>query len=944
MLRLAIKKLITNHWKTLCLLVGAVLAVAVVSAVPIYSDAVLQRVLIKDIEKYQLDTGRYPGIVYVSFSNIRYARNRVKYLDELEAAVTSLPTDYIPLPVISKYAAFLLDYLSVQEQEWKDYRSFVSLDYFEENVEVVSGRMYEPGLHDGVYEAVVAESFFSGAPYEMDTVYTYDSSFEGDQTIKVRIVGVIRLVDTGNAYWYRTPDSYKRSFIISAQDMRGILNEDRYIVLLSEASWYFAMDYKGIRAADMNPLLSGFKAYAKFLDKTPTMPLAGILEKYENRYNNILLLISILVVPIMLMLLYYIFMVSQLKVQGEKSEISVMQSRGASRSFILCTYFIESLFIVFIAIAAGYPLGVFICSFIGLSNGFLEFINRRALDVKPNMLSVYFAAGISSIFVLTSIIPAISQSRVSVVEQKRRQVRRKKPPVWKILFLDIILLSVSVYLLYNQRRELALMMSTGVKAAAAGIDYMLYIASTLFIIGSGLLFMRLYPLLLKFIYRVGRRFWGPVAFASFHQINQNDQSVTFIMLFLIMALSLGIFTSAAARTINTHVEDNILCLNGADLKISSTWTKYDRKGNPIIEDPMDFGTMSLDPTYDSSKVYYHEPNFAQYERLEGVETAARVYINNSTSVSLGIGNNASCTLMAVDPYFFAQVAWSRPGLNRYHLNDYMNVLTDMPQAVLLSSNLRERLGVSVGEVVSIRTKDGSIDGVVAAFIDFFPGYAPQRADKNGNPVSQELCVMNLEYLYSRMSMDPYNVWIKKTPGTPDSVVYEAIKEGVRGISNVRISSASVNVANAKNDPVLQGTNGMFSLGFIVSMLIFMLGFLIYWILSIQHRTLQFGVFRAMGLGRAKVLLMLFQEQVLVSGGALAAGFFIGGLACMLYVPMFELSYWQVGQSVPFRVLADLSDIAKISIILGIVLAAGLLILTRLVLKSRIDQALKLGED
>ena len=44
----------------------------------------------------------------------------------------------------------------------------------------------------------------------------------------------------------------------------------------------------------------------------------------------------------------------------------------------------------------------------------------------------------------------------------------------------------------------------------------------------------------------------------------------------------------------------------------------------------------------------------------------------------------------------------------------------------------------------------------------------------------------------------------------------------------------------KNDPVLQGTNGILTVGFIVVLLLCTVGFLIYWILSIQSRALLFA--------------------------------------------------------------------------------------------------------
>ena len=41
------------------------------------------------------------------------------------------------------------------------------------------------------------------------------------------------------------------------------------------------------------------------------------------------------------------------------------------------------------------------------------------------------------------------------------------------------------------------------------------------------------------------------------------------------------------------------------------------------------------------------------------------------------------------------------------------------------------------------------------------------------------------------------------------------------------------IIESKNDPLLQGFNGMLTLGFIITMFVCVIGFLIYWILSIK---------------------------------------------------------------------------------------------------------------
>ena len=148
----------------------------------------------------------------------------------------------------------------------------------------------------------------------------------------------------------------------------------------------------------------------------------------------------------------------------------------------------------------------------------------------------------------------------------------------------------------------------------------------------------------------------------------------------------------------------------------------------------------------------------------------------------------------------------------------------------------------------------------------------------------------------------------------------------------------------KNDALLQGMNGMLTLGFIASMLISLLGFLIYWIISIQNRTLQFGILRAMGMSLAKVIGMLACEQLLVSGAAIVLGVIVGGMTGDMFIPLLQIMYSAADQVPPFRIMAYGEDYIKVYIVIGIMITLGFMTLWRIISKIRIDQAVKLGED
>ena len=89
----------------------------------------------------------------------------------------------------------------------------------------------------------------------------------------------------------------------------------------------------------------------------------------------------------------------------------------------------------------------------------------------------------------------------------------------------------------------------------------------------------------------------------------------------------------------------------------------------------------------------------------------------------------------------------------------------------------------------------------------------------------------------------------------------------------------------------------------------------------------------------EIIMMIVYEQLLVSGVAIFAAIFIGGVTSDLFVPLFQ-SIFDASQSVP----PERSDYLKLYAVIGVMLLTAFVVLGRLIKKIKISQALKLGED
>jgi putative ABC transport system permease protein len=120
--------------------------------------------------------------------------------------------------------------------------------------------------------------------------------------------------------------------------------------------------------------------------------------------------------------------------------------------------------------------------------------------------------------------------------------------------------------------------------------------------------------------------------------------------------------------------------------------------------------------------------------------------------------------------------------------------------------------------------------------------------------------------------------------------------------------------------------------------------MIYWIISIKSRTLQFGISRALGVTKTGIMLMLITEQILISGMAVAVGFILGKIGSYLFVPLLGLNYVSADDVVPFVVRALRSDVYQILGVMGGMLLVCFAIISGIVIRQKIDRAVKLGEE
>jgi putative ABC transport system permease protein len=516
---------------------------------------------------------------------------------------------------------------------------------------------------------------------------------------------------------------------------------------------------------------------------------------------------------------------------------------------------------------------------------------------------------------------------------------------WHKTFLDIILLAVSVYLLVGFNKRLDELKQLALDPNALQVDPLLFFMPALFALGCGLLALRIYPWLIKLIYWIGRKWWTPALYSTLLQISRSSSQYLTIKVFLIMTVAMGLFSANAARTINGNMEDKIHYSTGADIQLKTHWDNDAPPPPPPNGPPMaeDAGAAAAVPKV----VTYTEPSFITMKELAGVGTAARVFRKPDASFSV-TGGDDQTVLYGIDTFDFGQVAWMRGGLLDHHINSYLNLMASDPKAVLISRSMAEKYNVKPGDPISVRW-DGldSAGFTVYGIIDYWPGWNPLPASAVAGSAEEgvnrpNLIVGHLPYIQNHLALEPYEVWIKLKEGATSKVIYEDLQK--KEIPVEELVDANQLLIRSKNDPFRLAINGVMTLGFVISMMISLFGFLLFWVLTLAGRTLQFGILRAMGISFMQIIGMLLSEQLLTSAAAVLIGVFIGNLVSDLFVPLFQLSFNASEQVPPFEIIHRLSDYVQLYSVVGVMLAVGLAVLGVRVSRMKITQALKLGEE
>jgi putative ABC transport system permease protein len=668
--------------------------------------------------------------------------------------------------------------------------------------------------------------------------------------------------------------------------------------------------------------------------------------------------------PCLVLLILFIRMISAQILSLEENDILVLRSRGATKLQVFILYIQQSGIIAFAGCVLGIVLGYIMCRAAASTDGFLRFTAKDIGTYKFVWQMLVYAVAAAVIMVLFITVPVWKKSKDAISEHSRGRISKKKP-LWEKCFIDVILLALSAYLLYNYNKQKSTLAISVLENRS--IDPVMILDNSLFIFAAALLCVRLTGLIILLVDRLFKKRFSPAMYASFLQLKRTRYNQGFLAVFLIMTVAGGIFDANMARTMNSNMEKRIVYNVGCDAIYNEDFRLRIQKNKD--------GSVSW---------MYDEPDFGKYESLknEGIcDGVTRVLEDERVDISAGSGSISDAYLMAINTKEFGETAKlqsdQNDDINDAHWFNYLNELAKEPDGVIISSNLAKALGLKVGdslnysryvpEAVDEDQIYASENAKVCAIVKGFPGYEryTYETDAEGNVTEQEkyLIVANYATVVEKFGMTPYSVWMNLSKGkTVDDIVgylggensensdstadnlTDTKSEKVQSEIYRNITSAQQLIDENKNSATVQITNGMFTLSFILSLIVCSVGFLLYWVMTLKQRELQFGIYRAMGMRMREVKAMLLNEQIFLSFLPLLAGAGIGIAATAMFVRLISIIYLPQKHNIGVNVYIYPSDMLELTGVLFVAVAVCYVVISRLLKSMKIAQALRLGED
>ncbi len=507
--------------------------------------------------------------------------------------------------------------------------------------ELLRGRW--PGASPGSGPVEVALDQTGAELLELDTgdVMTVlpATGDKSPKTLDVVIVGVFDRTDPADAFWY----GFDRDF--SYQDDRWTIvplftSEEALLQRVGQVfagmhtntTWVFGLDRPAVQAGEVDDIHAALRQVrAEVITRLDNGSIAVKLDRVLWEYSEQLTLARI---PLLLMVLlvtgilaYYLALVAGLVVRSRGTEIAMLRSRGSTPFQIGMLVLVEGLLLAIPAVVLGTLSSPLVAKTLG--GWFFPVEADLGFGVSWRAILLGIGGALLAVGVLT--VSTLIAARRGIVEHRQGGARPSTAPALHRYYLDILLLALIGIMWWQiQNRGSFLVTPTGSRELT--IDFSLLLGPILGLLALGLLVLRFFPLLVALLARLTEPVGPAWLVQGLRRVSRDPIVPGSLVVLLMLATSLGVIGSAFSSTLDRSQRERAMYEAGADL-----WLQHN--GNVVPK--ADLGLAA---------------------QLEDTGLAAAVSESrrvNARPLTEGF-STTRVEALAVDADTFHRVAWQRP--------------------------------------------------------------------------------------------------------------------------------------------------------------------------------------------------------------------------------------------------------------------------------------------
>lgn len=927
-----------------CLLLGLVVAVGLLSSVPLYADAAQNKLLQGELTEggtYRPPFAflwRYVGAWYGSVTWEEYTPVDA-YLYEQAPGIIDLPvlfqTRHVTTDKLRLFPAEDAAFIPDEPLIWASVGFVTGLD---EHIHLVEGSLPEENPPGEAVDVLISQKIADTLGLQVGERYTLFAVGQDGTQIAVHIAGVWQPRNPADPFWFYQPDTFDEILLTSegafVQQVAPALKTP-----VASAAWYQVYDGSLVRPASVNSLLdhvATVEARVTVLLDNAALDISPVpaLESYGQSSRLLTLVLTVFSLPVIGLVFYFISLIAGMVVRREQTEIAIMRSRGITRRQIVGIYLLEGLLIGSVGLAGGLASGRWMAQLVSQTRTFLDPAVLTGNLAEPLTIVLtptaygYALVGVT-LTTIALLIPALAAARHSIVTLRWEQARSLLAPFWQRYFLDVLLLALPLYGWYQLNRQGNIVLGAG--ASDPFSNPLLFLVPVLFCLSLGLVLIRLFPLLMRFLAWMASWFEGTTLLLTLRQLARASAQYMGPLLLLSLTVSLATFTASMAVTLDDHLSDQVYYQIGTDLNLAELGESTEE------EDLLTLPGQETE-TEDESE---DEPRWlflpvSEHLSIPGVQAAARVGDYDATA-NIG-GRQQAGRILGIDWWDLPRVAFFRPDFAyNESLGGLMNRLAVAADSILVSSDFMARQGLTVGDPLRLSVdaagEFADVSFTIVGALDLFPSLYPQDGP---------FFVANLDHIHNALGGTyPYDVWL----ATDASVPSEAIVEGVRdlGLAVVTDRDARETILAEQTRPERQGLFGLLSVGFVAAAVLTVIGFLVYAVVAFQRRFIELGMLRAIGLSAGQMAAFLTGELAALIAIGVAMGTGLGVWASSLFIPYFQVGDDKTALVPPFVVQVAWEQLGTIYMVYGAMFIISILVLVALLIRMRVFEAVKLGE-